>query len=80
MDMQPILDQWLAEYNKLEELHDKKWDRLNKYEANGDTKKAQATSRKMDEILAKMEGMRIALDILGYTVIYQDHKNIVVVK
>lgn len=72
MDMTEFFDLFLEKYNILEKAADKKWDRMEKYEAEGDMTRAQRASARMDELNAQQKGMEDVLEMIGYTLIRQN--------
>ena len=67
-----FFQQFIEKMNILEKASDKQWDKMEKYEAEGDDARAHRASARMDEIHAKQEGMETVLEMLGYTVIRQN--------
>jgi len=67
-----ILDRWLEKYNALEKKSDKYLERQREYESRGENRKAARAEAASDEIDAKCEGMVKALNIFGYTTVYQN--------
>ena len=67
-----FFDLFIEKMNALEKASDKQWDRMEKYEAEGDDARARRAAARMDEIHAKQEGMETVLEMLGYTVIRQN--------
>lgn len=75
---QKMLDKFLEEYNRLDKKYDRFWDKRDEAEKNGDTEKAKARDKKMDEIAERMDGMLEALMIFGYTVRNYNGENYIV--
>ena len=63
---------WLEKYNLLETASDKQWGKMEKYEVAGDDFRARRAADRMNEIDAQRRGMLQALEIFGYTTVYQD--------
>lgn len=64
--------QFIEKMEILEKASDKQWDKMEKYEGEGDDVRAQRAAARMNEIHAKQEGMETVLEMLGYTVIRQN--------
>lgn len=67
-----FFEQFSEKMNALEKASDKWWDKMEKYESEGDDIRAKRAAARMDEIHAKQDGMETVLEMLGYTVICQD--------
>lgn len=67
-----MLKEWLAQYNRLEEKSDRYWKKMIKHEKAGDIERLEFYSNRMDETEAERRGMLKALEIFGYTIVYQD--------
>ena len=73
-----MLDKWLERYNELDRAYDRAEDKYERHEKEGRPDAAARDERRMDVIYAKMLGMVEALQCFGYTIRYQDGKNVVV--
>ena len=68
-----MLNNWLEMYKELDRQYDKYDDKLSKYIfEDGKEDCVKRIKARMDKIAAKMDGMKEALEIFGYTVIWQD--------
>lgn len=76
--MNKMLDKWLESYNKLEEKHDRLWEKYTRYQQSGDKTRERRTFERMEYIESYQEGMIEALNIFGYCLQYQDGQYVVV--
>lgn len=76
------MEKFLADFAHLYGIRNKADDRLydkhEKAEQDGDTKKAAYLDHRMDINLARMEGMVDVLEMLGYTIMWQNLKPVIV--
>ena len=78
INMEKFLADFAELYGTLDKKDDHLYEKHEKAEQAGDTKRAAKIDRRMDINLARMQGMVDVLEMLGYTVIWQELKPVIV--
>ena len=67
-----VFNRFMDRFMEIEKRYNRYEEKLEKREAEGDTEKVKKLEHRMEEMIAEQKGMIEVLEMLGYTIIYQN--------